>query len=79
MISASAWLFMQSAWHFARIPVRRSLAQLFVLFVLGGKDPIDYVQHLELRAGGRATPLLKRIMRIHVTGEARHHLSFARH
>jgi hypothetical protein len=55
------------------------LAQLFVLFVLGGKDPIDYVQHLELRAGGRATPLLKRIMRIHVTGEARHHLSFARH
>ena len=56
----------------------RRFPQLFFLFVLGGEDPIDYVQRRELRSGRELHPLLKRIMRIHVTEEARH-LSFARH
>jgi hypothetical protein len=56
----------------------RRFPQLFFLFVLGGEDPIDYVQRRELRAGHELHPLLERIMRIHVTEEARH-LSFARH
>ncbi len=55
----------------------RRFPQLFFLFVLGGEDPIDYVQRRELRRGGEIHPLLERIMRIHVTEEARH-LSFAR-
>jgi hypothetical protein len=60
------------------IKLGRRFPQLFFLFVLGGEDPIDYVQRRELRAGRELHPLLERIMRIHVTEEARH-LSFARH
>ena len=56
----------------------RRFPQLFFLFVLGGEDPIDYVQRRELRSNREKHPLLDRIMRIHVTEEARH-LSFARH
>jgi len=56
----------------------RKFPQLFFLFVLGGEDPIDYVQRRELRSSREIHPLLERIMRIHVTEEARH-LSFARH
>jgi hypothetical protein len=56
----------------------RRFPQLFFLFVLGGEDPIDYVQRRELRSDRELHPLLERIMRIHVTEEARH-LSFARH
>lgn len=51
---------------------------LFFIFVLGGEDPIDHVQREALRQPERLHPLLHRIMRIHVTEEARH-LSFARH
>jgi hypothetical protein len=51
--------------------------ELFFVFVLGGEDPIDHVQREALRHG-MDHPLLERIMRIHVTEEARH-LSFARH
>ncbi len=51
--------------------------ELFFVFVLGGEDPIDHVQRRSLRRDGNH-PLLDRIMRIHVTEEARH-LSFARH
>jgi P-aminobenzoate N-oxygenase AurF len=47
------------------------------VFVLGGEDPIDHVQRTVLRSGKEIHPLLERIMRIHVTEEARH-LSFAR-
>src|SRR5207247_10425361 len=39
---------------------------------------IDFVQRQALRSGHDIHPLLERIMRIHVTEEARH-LSFARH
>jgi hypothetical protein len=56
----------------------RKFPALFFLFVLGGEDPIDYVQREVLRSGNEIHPLLERIMRIHVTEEARH-LSFARH
>jgi hypothetical protein len=60
------------------VKLGRRFPQLFFLFVLGGEEPIDYVQRRELRAGRELHPLLMRIMRIHVTEEARH-LSFARH
>ncbi|HEX9682430.1 MAG TPA: diiron oxygenase [Acidimicrobiales bacterium] len=55
----------------------RPFPALFLMFVLGGEDPIDHVQREALKRGD-AHPLLERIMRIHVTEEARH-LSFARH
>jgi hypothetical protein len=60
------------------VSLGRRFPQLFFLFVLGGEDPIDYVQRRELRSDRPIHPLLERIMRIHVTEEARH-LSFARH
>jgi hypothetical protein len=60
------------------VKLGRRFPPLFFLFVLGGEDPIDYVQRQELRSGAELHPLLERIMRIHVTEEARH-LSFARH
>jgi hypothetical protein len=59
----------------------RRFPELFFMFVLGGEDPIDHVQREVLRAskdaGRELHPLLERIMRIHVTEEARH-LSYAR-
>jgi hypothetical protein len=63
----------------SRMVVRlaRVFPELFFVFVLGGEDPIDHVQRVALQRGG-GHPLLQRIMRIHVTEEARH-LSFARH
>ncbi|HVF76484.1 MAG TPA: diiron oxygenase [Acidimicrobiales bacterium] len=63
----------------ARFVVRiaRRFPPLFFVFVLGGEDPIDFVQRRSLRRDD-LHPLLERIMRIHVTEEARH-LSFARH
>lgn len=60
------------------ISLGRRFPPLFFVFVLGGEDPIDYVQRRELRSDRSIHPLLERIMRIHVTEEARH-LSFARH
>jgi len=59
------------------IGIARRFPALFFVFVLGGEDPIDHVQRTELRSGRDLHPLLERIMRIHVTEEARH-LSFAR-
>jgi hypothetical protein len=60
------------------VKLGRRFPALFFLFVLGGEDPIDFVQRQELRGEKQIHPLLERIMRIHVTEEARH-LSFARH
>jgi len=54
----------------------RLFPQLFFLFVLGGEDPIDYLQRRQLRTG-QNHPVIERIVRIHVTEEARH-ISFAR-
>jgi hypothetical protein len=56
----------------------RTFPELFFVFVLGGEDPIDHVQRTALRSGRPIPPILKRIMQIHVTEEARH-LCFARH
>ena len=55
----------------------RRFPSMFFVFVLAGEDPIDHVQRTALRSGRELHPLLERIMRIHVTEEARH-LSFAR-
>jgi P-aminobenzoate N-oxygenase AurF len=57
--------------------VARRTPCLFFVFVLAGEDPIDHVQRTVLRSGRELHPLFERIMRIHVTEEARH-LSFAR-
>lgn len=59
------------------IGMARRFPAMFFVFVLGGEDPIDHVQRRALRSGREIHPLLERIMRIHVTEEARH-LSFAR-
>jgi hypothetical protein len=59
------------------IGIARRFPALFFVFVLGGEDPIDHVQRTSLRSERELHPLLERIMRIHVTEEARH-LSFAR-
>jgi hypothetical protein len=55
----------------------RRFPELFFLFVLGGEDPIDHVQRTMLRSEREVHPLLKRMMQIHITEEARH-LCFAR-
>jgi hypothetical protein len=53
--------------------------ELFLFFVLGGEDPIDYVQREMLKSDFRKDmhPLVRRISQIHITEEARH-ISFAR-
>jgi hypothetical protein len=61
----------------AVVQMARRFPAMFFVFVLGGEDPIDHVQRRTLRSGRELHPLLERIMRIHVTEEARH-LSFAR-
>ncbi len=55
----------------------RTFPELFFLFVLGGEVPIDFTQRRELRHDANLHPLLKRVMQIHVTEEARH-LCFAK-
>jgi hypothetical protein len=60
------------------VRLARRFPALFFVFVLGGEDPIDHVQRRLLRREEPVHPLLERIVRIHVTEEARH-LSFARH
>ena len=59
------------------VGMARRFPAMFFVFVLGGEDPIDHVQRTALRSDHEIHPLLERIMRIHVTEEARH-LSFAR-
>ena len=55
----------------------RRFPAAFFFFVLGGEDPIDHVQRQVLSSGREQHPLAERIMRIHVTEEARH-IKFAR-
>jgi hypothetical protein len=50
----------------------RVFPELFFLHVLAGELPIDHVQRQTLRRGHAAHPLLRRIMQIHVSEEARH-------
>ncbi|MEA2618610.1 MAG: hypothetical protein QOE72_4393 [Chloroflexota bacterium] len=59
------------------IPVAKAFPTVFFVAVMGGEDPIDHIQRMLLREG-IDHPLVERIMRIHVTEEARH-LTFARH
>ena len=56
----------------------RRFPALFYVCVLGGEDPIDHVPRTTLAADAELHPLVKRIMQIHVTEEARH-ICFARH
>lgn len=58
------------------VRMARHFPGLFFLFVLGGEDPVDHLQRLHLQVDD-LHPLVRRIMRIHLTEEARH-LSFAR-
>ena len=55
----------------------RAFPELFFVFVLGGEDPIDHAQRTVLGGDRTLHPLVRRIMQIHVTEEARH-LAFAR-
>ena len=55
----------------------RTFPELFFLFVLGGEEPIDHAQRQVLQSGLPVHPLMQRVMRIHITEEARH-LCFAR-
>ncbi len=59
------------------VHLARYFPEAFFFFVLGGEDPIDYVQRKMLSEDENLHPLAERIMRIHVAEEARH-LSFAR-
>ncbi|MCD0451797.1 diiron oxygenase [Actinocorallia sp. API 0066] len=52
--------------------------EMFFVFVLGGEDPIDFVQRKAVREGHIKHPLEATIMKIHIAEEARH-ISFARH
>lgn len=64
-------------WSSRRVPsFGRKFPELFFLFVLGGETLIDGAQREQLASGREMHPLLERIMRIHVTEEARH-ISFA--
>jgi hypothetical protein len=65
-------------WGAHRVPrLGRKFPELFFVFVLGGEVPIDGVQKRTLERRHDIHPLLKRVIQIHVTEEARH-LAFAR-
>jgi len=55
----------------------RTFPELFFLFVLGGEEPIDFAQRQTLLGGRDVHPLMRRVMQIHITEEARH-IRFAR-
>lgn len=59
------------------VGLSRWFPEAFFLFVLAGEDPVDHLQRKQLAEGG-THPATQRIMRIHVTEEARH-IAFARH
>jgi P-aminobenzoate N-oxygenase AurF len=59
------------------VAMAKNFPELFFIFVLGGEDPIDHVQRSVIATGKNVHPLLRRIMQIHITEEARH-LCFAR-
>jgi hypothetical protein len=61
----------------ALVPFSPLFPTLFFVAVLGGEDPVDHLQRLLLRTEADLHPLLERIVRIHVSEEARH-VSFAR-
>jgi hypothetical protein len=54
------------------VQLGRKFPELFFLFVLGGEAPIDRLQRRTLERRDALHPLLRRVMQIHVTEEARH-------
>jgi P-aminobenzoate N-oxygenase AurF len=58
--------------------IPRLNTELFFVFVLGGEDPIDFVQRKTIKSGDIKHPLEETIIKIHIAEEARH-ISFARH
>jgi hypothetical protein len=59
-------------WMGRAVPrLGRTFPELFFVYVLAGEVPIDQIQRREVRSRTRH-PLLRRIMQIHVTEEARH-------
>lgn len=58
--------------------IPRLSTELFFVFVLGGEDPIDFVQRKAIKGGHVKHPLEQTITKIHIAEEARH-ISFARH
>jgi hypothetical protein len=69
------WLDRMGSRRVARLG--RTFPELFFLFVLGGEEPIDHAQRETLLSARDVHPLMQRVMRIHVTEEARH-ICFAR-
>jgi hypothetical protein len=61
----------------AVVGLSRRFPEAFFLFVLAGEDPVDHLQRKQLTEGG-THPATQRIMKIHVTEEARH-IAFAKH
>jgi hypothetical protein len=70
-----SWLDRMGSRRVARLG--RTFPELFFVFVLGGEEPIDHAQRAVLRSGRELHPVLRRVMQIHVTEEARH-ICFAR-
>jgi hypothetical protein len=61
------------AWGARRVPaLGRTFPECFFVHVLSGEAPIDHLQKRALARGAEVHPLLRRIMQIHVTEEARH-------
>jgi hypothetical protein len=64
-------------WYARRVvSFGRRFPELFFVFVLGGEEPIDHAQRRALASSRNIHPVLRRIVQIHVTEEARH-LCFA--
>lgn len=59
------------------VSLGRTFPELFFIFVLGGEEPIDSSQRKVLGDRANLHPLIRRVMQIHVTEEARH-LCFAK-
>ncbi len=57
-------------------PMGRTFPECFFLHVLAGETPIDWIQRQTVASERAQHPLLRRIMQIHITEEARH-LCFA--
>lgn len=61
-----------------RVPrFARTFPELFFVHVLGGEAPIDHAQKIELARKDALHPLIRRVLMIHVTEEARH-VTFAK-
>lgn len=62
---------------FYAVQMSKIFPEQFFMFVLGGELPIDHIQRLALETPESLHPLVRKIMQIHTTEEARH-ISFAK-